>query len=363
MPVRFVIFTDLDATLLDQRTYSFKPARPILEKVKKLKIPVVLCTSKTRAETEPLARALGLKHPFIVENGGAVFMVENYFPADFFKKLGLKTLKSKRYRVVEFGTPYRKLRRFFQLLRKRVGLPLKGFGDLTVGQVATLTGLGKKEARRARMREYDEPFFLEGSLEEKCLRVRKPLIRIKNRKQERPGGTGSDSLKKGELISQKKREPIVIERVLRRLRQEVNRYGLRITEGGRFYHLTGHNDKGRAVRLLWKLYRLKFGRIITIGLGDSANDWPMLEAVDYPVLVARPDGLHSKLPPGLKNVYRTRKPGPQGWAEALEYFLARFEIPGAKPINFTPEKLVEKTPQTRTKSKRKNKFIQGGNNG
>jgi len=346
MSVRFVIFTDLDATLLDHRTYSFKPAKPVLEKIKKLKIPVVLCTSKTRAETEALTRELGLKHPFIVENGGAIFMPVNYFPPAFFKKLGLKTVKDNGYRVVELGTPYPRLRQFFKLVRKSSGLPLIGFGDLTVDQVAALSGLGRKEARRARQREYDEPFFLESSLQTKWLRAGK-----KNQKLGRNETAGSGHLKKSELISWKDRRPDDIKRVLRCIRQEASHHGLRITEGGRFYHLTGKNDKGRAVRLLRKLYRLKFGKIVTIGLGDSANDWPLLKAVDYPVLVARPDGSHSKLPLGLKNIYKTKKPGSRGWAEALEYFLSHFQVNKGRDEILAAENLFKTVPQ-KTKDER-----------
>ena len=357
MSVRFVIFTDLDATLLDHRTYSFKPARPVLEKIKKLKIPVVLCTSKTRSETEALARELGFKHPFIVENGGAVFMPENYFPPAFFKKLGVKTVKKNGYRVVELGTPYRRLRQFFKLVRKSTGLPLVGFGDLTVDQVAALTGLGRKEARRARLREYDEPFFLESSLLAKWLRAGK-----KNQALKRNEGAGSSRLKKNELISYKEWGPNDIKRVLRRIRREASQNGLRITEGGRFYHLTGHNDKGRAVRLLRKLYRLKYGRIITIGLGDSANDWPLLKAVDYPVLVARPDGSHPKLPPGLKDIYKTRKPGPRGWAEAIKYFLSSFGISKGRAVISTAENKFKSAPK-KAKKRENKKFIKGGSHG
>jgi len=61
----FVIFTDLDGTLLDAETYSYEAARPALAMLKKRQIPVVLCTSKTRAETEAIARRLGLKHPLL----------------------------------------------------------------------------------------------------------------------------------------------------------------------------------------------------------------------------------------------------------------------------------------------------------
>ena len=48
---RFVIFTDLDGSMLDAETYSFQAARPALQKLKKKQVPIILCTSKTRAET------------------------------------------------------------------------------------------------------------------------------------------------------------------------------------------------------------------------------------------------------------------------------------------------------------------------
>ena len=49
---RLVIFSDLDGTLLDHQTYSPAPARPALEALRARAIPLVLCTSKTRAEVE-----------------------------------------------------------------------------------------------------------------------------------------------------------------------------------------------------------------------------------------------------------------------------------------------------------------------
>jgi predicted mannosyl-3-phosphoglycerate phosphatase (HAD superfamily) len=47
-----VIFTDLDGTLLDDSSYSFEPAHEALAEVRIRKIPLILCTSKTRAEKE-----------------------------------------------------------------------------------------------------------------------------------------------------------------------------------------------------------------------------------------------------------------------------------------------------------------------
>jgi mannosyl-3-phosphoglycerate phosphatase len=78
---RLIVFTDLDGTLLDQVTYSYRASLPALRKLQALKMPVILCSSKTRAEIEPLWRELILEDPFIVENGGAIYFLPEYFSA------------------------------------------------------------------------------------------------------------------------------------------------------------------------------------------------------------------------------------------------------------------------------------------
>src|SRR5215211_6339369 len=77
-----VVFSDLDGTLLDHETYAFDAARPALDRVERDGIPLVLCSSKTRAEIEPLRAELRNRHPFVSENGGAVFIPAGYFPFD-----------------------------------------------------------------------------------------------------------------------------------------------------------------------------------------------------------------------------------------------------------------------------------------
>jgi mannosyl-3-phosphoglycerate phosphatase len=57
-----VVVTDVDGCLLDE-TYRWEPARPALDALKKRGIPLVLCSSKTRAEMEPLHADLGLDAP------------------------------------------------------------------------------------------------------------------------------------------------------------------------------------------------------------------------------------------------------------------------------------------------------------
>ena len=54
--------------------YRWDAARPALEALGSGGVPLLLCSSKTRAEMEALARGLGLAGPLIVENGGALVL-------------------------------------------------------------------------------------------------------------------------------------------------------------------------------------------------------------------------------------------------------------------------------------------------
>ena len=75
----FVVFTDLDGCLLDSVTYTYEPAAPALEALRAQDIPLVLVSSKTRAEIEPLRKQLDHHDPFMVENGAAVFVPRGLF--------------------------------------------------------------------------------------------------------------------------------------------------------------------------------------------------------------------------------------------------------------------------------------------
>ena len=75
-----IIFTDLDGTLLDHSSYQWDRAKPALDLCQRFHVPVVLVSSKTRAEMVKLKDELGLSHPFISENGGGIF-----FPKEFHK--------------------------------------------------------------------------------------------------------------------------------------------------------------------------------------------------------------------------------------------------------------------------------------
>ncbi len=259
-PRQIIIVTDLDGTLLDSKTYSFEEAKPALELIKRNHVPLVLCSSKTRAELGVWRDRLENHHPFIVENGGGIFIPEGYFP------FPVEGETRNGYRVISLGMPYAGIRDQFTRLRDELQIPVTGFGDMTPADVAALTGLSLDEAVLAKQREYGEPFVFPGAADERML-------------------------------------------------QAIEASGLRWTQG-RLFHLMGNHHKGKAVALLRSLFERAKGPVIIAGLGDSLNDLPLLLAVDHPILVRRENGsLDPRITiPGL---YCTRKIGPAGWNEAV----------------------------------------------
>jgi HAD superfamily hydrolase (TIGR01484 family) len=75
-----IIYTDLDGTLLDEKSYSFLDAAPALRAAQAKGIPVIFCSSKTSAEIARIRQQLEVRDPFIVENGAAIFTPTGYFP-------------------------------------------------------------------------------------------------------------------------------------------------------------------------------------------------------------------------------------------------------------------------------------------
>ena len=264
-----VIFTDIDGTLLELETYSFAASADAVARLVQAGVPVVLCSSKTRAEQEPLRQALGIPDPFIVENGSAIIAPPGYFDFD------LGGVGRGRHRPGELvlGVDAAHIHRALAEIRRSTGLALVGYADLSDEEVAAVTGLTLDAARRARQRDYSETIV--------------------------------SPLAPAELAT---------------LREALAARGLAVAHGGRFYTVSGAaSDKGVAVRRCAGLLRRKLGEIVTIGAGDSANDLPLLAAVDRPYLVRRPAGDWCDV--GDLAATRLDGVGPLGWRELAEEVL------------------------------------------
>jgi mannosyl-3-phosphoglycerate phosphatase len=237
-----VIFSDLDGTLLDE-SYSFDAAKPALALLRREGVPLVLLSSKTRAEMIEWRKRLGIRGaPFVVENGGAVVW-------------GGET--------VALGAPYAELLRDLEAASRASGCRVRGFHQMDAAEIARIAGMTVEWAALAKHREYDEPF------------------------QVLDAGKAAD------------------------LEAAIERLGKRCVRGGRFYHITGANDKAAAVRVVAERYP----GAITAGLGDAPNDLSMLRAVQVPVIVR--SKFTSDMAAALPSARVTAKPGPAGWNEAV----------------------------------------------
>ncbi len=152
-----------------------------------------------------------------------------------------------------------------------------GFGDMDAAQVADLTGLSPSAATLAKQRSFSEPGTWSGTPTEKA-----------------------EFLK--ELAAQ----------------------GIVAREGGRFLTLSfGGTKADQIARIIDDLNPLN-----TIALGDAPNDVEMLEAADFGVIIANPQGTQLPLLKGetQNRITRTTLAGPNGWNAAIMAHLARLEI-------------------------------------
>jgi mannosyl-3-phosphoglycerate phosphatase len=153
---------------------------------------------------------------------------------------------------------------------------------MSVEEVARVCGLPLLQARLAKLREYDEPF-----------RLLDPSPQARSR-----------------------------------LLRALHRRGLRCARSSRFEHLTGRTDKGVAVAALRGLYeRAVEEPLVTIGLGDSLSDLPLLRAVDIPIIVDNQDaGASDRLLRKVPTARLTDNQGPRGWAEAITGALEMLQV-------------------------------------
>ena len=278
--MKIIVFTDLDATLLDAETYSWQAAREAIDELKRREASIILVSSKTLAEMEPLHRELELDDPFIIENGGGVVVTQDTLVVDFLRSTGTAHYPIQRGPLLLFsmGAPYSELTAALAEISAELNCSLRCFSSMTDREIASATGLSLKEAGKAKERNFDEPFLVSQGLE----------------------GIG------------------------RAVQEAASRRGLTVVLGGRFRHLIGHEGKGKPVQLLIEAFRNIYGPLITIGLGDSPNDFPFLELVDRPILVGTDETL--ALPTSLAKARRYKLSGPEGWNTAILELLSSLEI-------------------------------------
>ena len=275
---QYLIFSDIDNTLL--QSYIIKEGeiyhtekydgeiKTIVKKIRDNNIPLILCSTKTRLEQEKIREYLEIDDPFIVENGGAIVIPENYFHIDL-EELGLSIKHINENLVIELGKSYNRIIEILQEIREVFHIKFIAVHDLSIAELAQKVGISIINAKLMASREYSET-----------------ILEINNNE-------------------------------LNNLKKILEDRGLRILQGTRYNTISSLHDKGSAISILKKLYSIKFQKekIESIGIGDALNDIPMFENVDKAFLVRNVQNEYTSMK--INNLTRVNGIGQRGWKETI----------------------------------------------
>lgn len=258
-----LVFTDIDGTLLDSHTHEWQPAEVWLTRLRQHQIPVILCSSMTAAETLAIQKMVGLQgQPFIAENG-AVIQLDARWEAH-----------ENAPRLIN-GATHDRIMTVLTPLRESEGYKFTTFSDLEVPVLVELTGFTPAQASLARLHEASETLIWRDS-----------------------------------------------DAQLAKFDADLSRFGLRLVQGARYWHVIDQRGgKDQAVNWLTRQYCQVEGKeYTTLGLGDGPNDAPMLDNVDFAIVVKgfNRDGVTLRHDEPSR-VYRTTQTGPAGLREGLDH--------------------------------------------
>ena len=263
---RYLIFTDLDGTLLDHKNYSYGDNKKFISSIINNHNDVIFNTSKTFSESSDLINELNLTNmPFSTENGALL-----YFPKNRFKKIK-NSLDYGRYWKIKIAK-LSSLNWHKFLLKKQKIFKFLIAQDLDSKILKKYTNLDN--TIKMLKREASQIILWQDSL----INLKKFKYEVKHEKQ-------------GILI-----------------------------QGSRFMQISSVCNKRIAKNLISHVYDIQFhGKYSknTIALGDSKNDIDMLNSAKYSCLIKNPSGSFPKLRSNKKNIIKSSKLAPDGWSQVL----------------------------------------------
>ena len=261
--IQLIIYTDLNGTLLDAN-YNFSDANEALAVIREKDIPLILTTSKTRAQVEIYRAQLGINHPIIVENGSAVHFPKASFPRG---RLPSGCISEGGEFVFPLANRVESVIPLLKEAADAVGAEIELITDMAEDKIQQLTGMSREECGLAKDRSYIMYFL--------CHSRREELI------------------------------------------DELRRRNLKVTWGSFFLHVGDTGSKGTAVHKLTALYRgLGHISVISAGFGDSMNDRSMFENVSAPYLVERSGGGYAE-DIDVEGLEFLSGIGPKGWNKGV----------------------------------------------
>ncbi len=263
---RYLIFTDLDGTLLDHENYSFGNNKKMILKIINNKNEIIFNTSKTFSECKKLLKELKLLNmPFSTENGAVL-----YFPKIKFNKIKNSSSFGRYWKIKIAKLSSKNWHQFLKLKQKKYKFLIAH--DLSLKILKKYTNLNNSNMMLDR--EASQIILWEDNLT-KLKQFKKDLKFEKN----------------GVLI-----------------------------KGSRFMQISSICNKRIAKKLISHAYDIQFRdkySMNTIALGDSKNDIDMLNSCKYSCLIKNFSDTYPKLRPNKKNVFKSSKLAPDGWSEVL----------------------------------------------
>jgi mannosyl-3-phosphoglycerate phosphatase len=267
---RLVVFTNVDDFLLGGASPFMEASRPVLGLLAASGIPVILVSSRTRAEVEVVSQRLALPHPFICEYGSAV-----YLPAGYFASTPPHAVTRSGYHVLETGVSYREVVTTLHRLARQLHVGIESFSQMSVDDVSRAYGVSLLDARLAKLRDHGEPFrFVDAT----------PKARA-------------------------------------RLLHALHSAGFQCLHDGRFHHAAVRIDVGERVRVLRSMYG-EDGPVVTAAVAGRSEDLALLREVEAPVVVQSPQARSTfELFKALPQAVLTSLPGLRGWVEGMTELL------------------------------------------
>ena len=263
---QYLVFTALDGAAINFNQDAVQEILPALELLRSRNIPLIATSMQSAEEVIPVIQALDLADPFIVENGGAIYVPDGSLKMEF-----KHNKRVQNCRVIELATSRREIRRKLAAVRRQGDFKIEEFSELSPDRASDWGDLSPEQIRAAQTREYGEMVAFRGE--------------------------------NGDL---------------QRFQAEIEQQQMRLMRSDDYYLISGDHDEGSAVRLLLQLYREAHPDVpvMSVGLSDSYLGSAMLHAVDIPILVRQEDGRFDEQV-GRYGMKFTRNPGPVGWNQAV----------------------------------------------